>query len=537
MGICVPIPIFLNLERRDDNMFDDPRQSKIEVRHTCIIIHNYRWDDKWNLQKLFSIYDKVTHKYNINGIYYDAKNKDLYLPAGMDFGYIVNTFGDSIYRKVQPDPFEKMIDFKLKYKPRDEEQMQALAFCVGKDKYVNNNRCSQLAINLNTGKGKTYVAIATTAYYSVKSMIIVNTLSLMDQWEEKILEYTDTDSSQIYRIVSSGSIGRILRGNVPIKRIRYFLCSHATISAYANKHGWEKVRELFILLRCGIKIFDEAHLYYKSITMIDFFSDTCKTYYLTATPNRSDANEDKIYQLSYSRIPRINLFKEEENHTDYIAVFYNSHPNAQDIYNCQNAYGFDRTSYANYISSRPNYYRILMILLDMNLLKDGKILIYIGTNYSIARTYDWIRYNYPSISVGIFSSLVPKEDKFTQLDNKIILTTTKSAGAAMDIQGLRATIVLAEPFKSPVLARQTLGRTRDDNTEYYDVVDMGFDSLLYYYKAKKKIFRTYAKSMKEMGFSDREFMNILSDKMTKAQRDISLLQNRDNLKQVLVKVR
>ena len=51
----------------------------------------------------------------------------------------------------------------------------------------------------------------------------------------------------------------------------------------------------------------------------------------------------------------------------------------------------------------------------------------------------------------------------TNLYNKIILSTTKSCGAASDIKDLRCVINLAEPFRSEVLARQTLGRCRDEN--------------------------------------------------------------------------
>ena len=57
---------------------------------------------------------------------------------------------------------------------------------------------------------------------------------------------------------------------------------------------------------------------------------------------------------------------------------------------------------------------------------------------------------------------------------KLLLTTTKSAGLGEHIPGLKMTIVLAEPFKSEILARQTLGRCRDKNTTYIEVVDEGF---------------------------------------------------------------
>ena len=51
-----------------------------------------------------------------------------------------------------------------------------------------------------------------------------------------------------------------------------------------------------------------------------------------------------------------------------------------------------------------------------------------------------------------------------ELDKRIILSTVKSCGAAVDIKGLKLTILLAEPFKSEVQTIQTFGRTRDKDT-------------------------------------------------------------------------
>lgn len=100
--------------------------------------------------------------------------------------------------------------------------------------------------------------------------------------------------------------------------------------------------------------------------------------------------------------------------------------------------------------------------------------------------------------MGIFTSTYTQAEKQVALSKTIILSTTKSAGAALDIRGLKATFVLNEPFKSEVLARQTLGRTRNDDTDYIEFVDTGFTSTRQYYRAKKPIFKKYASDCKEI---------------------------------------
>ena len=164
---------------------------------------------------------------------------------------------------------------------------------------------------------------------------------------------------------------------------------------------------------------------------------------------------------------------------------------------------------------------------------NGKSLIYIGTNYAIQMTYNWLHFYYPEVTVGIFSSLVPKEEKRKQLENKIILSTTKSAGTAMDIYGLSNTFVLDEPFKSPVLTQQTLGRTRGDNTRYFDFVDTGFQTLRYYYTSKRKIFLKYSTSCTEVPMNDKTIHDEVRKILNKRMADITAWIQRPGLKQVV----
>ena len=271
--------------------------------------------------------------------------------------------------------------------------------------------------------------------------------------------------------------------------------------------------------------------------MIDNFTNTWKTYYLTATPMKSDTNEDKIYQRLYEKVPKISMFDQDNDpHTEYLAIHFNSHPNPLQISDCQNVYGFDRIKYENYLVSRPNYFKLLRILMEIisnKVSPEGKCLIYIGTNYAINITYYWLSYYFRNLPVGIFTSLVPKDQKRFQLNNKIILTTTKSAGAALDIPGLEMTIILNEPFKSKQLAIQTLGRTRAKDTMYIEVIDTGFKSIKYYYKSKLPVMNKYATKCSEIILSD----NDLDQKVMELdRRDLELIKmanSNKNLKTVV----
>ena len=203
---------------------------------------------------------------------------------------------------------------------------------------------------------------------------------------------------------------------------------------------------------------------------------------------------------------------------------YNSRPSADIVFAFRNKYGLDRNKYMNYIITQPKFLQMSTVVLDfifVNIIKSSsdKLLIYIGTNNAIAIMYNWIIENFPQFSndIGIYTSIVSDADKAYALSKQIILTTTKSAGAAIDIKGLKCTLVLAEPFKSEVLARQTLGRTRDKDTYYIEIVDKGFTQCNKYFLAKKPIFNTYALDCKIVEVLDTE-LDVLSNKISQRNR-------------------
>lgn len=492
-------------------------KNKIIVRHSHIEINNYELGDANSLEYSFSVWDKLRHTSFVRILEYIESEKRLIVPRGCDIYYLENLFGEKAVIDYKNDPYDKLDTIKLKYLPRDNVQKEALAFMFGEKKYLSNKKKSQLSVNLNTGKGKTYCSIATSALYSLRSMIITSSIDWLMQWKKCILEYTDVLESEIYMLVGSASIHRLLKRD--ISQYKFILASHDTIKSYGDKNGWDKISELFKYTRIGIKYYDESHLNFDNMAKIDAYTNTHKTYYVTATPARSDEDENLLFKYYFKNIPSIDLFDEEEDpHTNYIAIRFNSRPSPLDISNCKNPYGFDKNKYSTYVTGKPNYYKLLHILLNMALKNGMKNVFYIATNEAINTTYEWIINTYPELKddIGVFTSVV-KENKAEQLNKRIILSTTKSLGTAQDIKGLKMVFVLAEPFKSEVLARQTLGRTRDDDTFYIEIVDDGFAPIKRYYNEKKPIFKRYACSTSEIILSEKELDERVSKILEKRQ--------------------
>ena len=472
---------------------------KIIVKNSCIKIENYNLGDCPELERNFSVYDPVRHRREILGMYYSSSTYTLYIPRGVDIWKIKNYLKTDNVVKYPPNVYENIDNILVRYTPRDEQQIEALKFMVGLEQYQSNLYEPQLSVNLSTGKGKTYCSIATIAYMRIKSIVITGSITLLNQWRENIKEYTNMKDEEIFFISGSNTMEMILSGkSMKAKRAKVYLCTHGTIRSYCDQYGWNNLDKIFMTLGVGMKFIDEAHTNFENMLMIDFFTNVYKSYYITATPERSSWNENKIYQLSIKNVPGIDLFRAElDPHTDYIAIKWNSHPTAQIISKCKNMYGLDRNKYIDYITQNPNFYLMMHVVMDLFLKCGGRGLFYIGTNEGILRVYKWIGEHYPQLlgEIGVFTSIVDKETKMErQKQKKLILSTTKSAGLGEHIEGLKMTVVVAEPFKSAVIAKQSLGRTRDNNTMYVELVDMGFRQILKYYNAKQPVFNKYALS-------------------------------------------
>lgn len=485
--------------------------AKITLRQTCVIISDYEPGDCPRLERYFTLFDPITHSEYIKGMIYEPETKNLILPRGLDIYLLESLFNEKAAIEYDGDGYELSEPIMLQKLPRSDEQKQTLRFILGEGEYRQNKYKSQLCVNNNTGSGKTYVASATIAFTLMKSIVISSTRGIINQWVERLQEYTDLTTRDICIIEGSGTIHRLMSNES--NRYKVYLVTHASLQQYGATYGWDKVSELFRHLRIGLKIYDEYHLNFDNMVMVDGYTNTHKTLYLSATPARSNDGENTIYQYCFKNIPAIDLFDPEKDpHTDYISLVYTSEPTPEEISDCRNQYGLDRNKYSSYVLNKENFqYLLHYIILKVKGIK-GKALLYIATNNAILWIKEWIISNYPELrtKIGIYTSIIT-ENKEAQLDKKLILSTTKSCGAAMDIYDLKLTVILDEPFKSEVIARQVLGRTRADNTQCIEAVDRGFRWCYAYYQNKLPVMRKYAKSCNEVRFGHNQLKDMVDD--------------------------
>lgn len=491
---------------------------KIVVYNNKIVINNYNYGDIPSLDSMFEIYDKVSHMYQTVAALYDRKEKTLTIPRGIDINQLESIVGSyAFYENRYNKPKLNSTQILLKYPPKNEKQEMAIQFISGKGKYNYTKKYSQLFLALDTGAGKTYLGIVYTALLNCKTIVITTSSEWLNQWRARFIEHTNMINSEILSIEGSIGINKILsRPSSYYDRYKVYTVTHATLLSYANENGWNAIDVLFKKLGIGLKIIDEAHLNFDNIYNIDYASSIYRTLYLTATPERGESNENRIYQAYFSNVPTLSLFDPENDpHTHYVSLRYKSGFTVTEIDRCQNKFGFNKQIYCDMLVYKENFDYISRIVMDMIYNIPGKKMIFFATNNAIVFFYQWLIYNYPEIEndIGIFTSI--NDNKASALEKNYILTTSKSAGAAMDISNLMVCVNLAEPTKSPPQNKQRFGRTRSYNSYYIDVVDTSLRVISNYYKQSFPMYEKYALDTKDVVFTNNQLKNTAFNVMHK----------------------
>lgn len=446
--------------------------------NTAVRISPYEIGDYPELERHLSIYDKATFSV-INAFNYDTDTKTLIMPRGFSISSLEKHYGKYSNTIRIYDNCDRSV-MKLNNPPRDEKQVEAINFLLGKENYEDIKRYSRLLLELDTGVGKTYCTIATICYMKTKSAIILNSTELINQWTEKILEYTNLSENEIFVVSGVKSIEKILAGKTNKHKI--YLVSHKTIGSYARANGWDSISEVFKKMGIGIKVFDEAHKELMNTIHIDMYTNTRRTVYLTATAERSSFNENKLYSNIYGPVPALSFKRsKEEAYVTSVILKYDSKPNLFDKSKMVSRMGLNGNIYAKYEAlggGREYFYRCLYTILNTIKNKEpGKIAILALRKDVVWDIKHFIENNYPEYKddIGIMTSdITKKEDKLEQKKKTLILTTSKSFGTGIDLPGLRY-LIMAEPYSSKVTLRQVVGRLRNIGGElyYFELVDVG----------------------------------------------------------------
>lgn len=472
----------------------------IEIFNTKIVVHGYKRGDCSKLEKVLSVWNSVTYSVSYESFLYDEVNETLTLPAGMSLDWISYLFPKKKLKYVKESDKHNSLFAKMKFDPREQIQKDAI-------KHITSDG-EQKMVCMKTGDGKTYSTINAVIKMRMKALIIVDELDIAELWKSEILKFTNIHESEIYFIKGYKTIDKIMRDDLNPK-YKIFIAQHRTLSSYGKDGHWDKLEAFIKKLHIGVKVYDEAHVEWKNIFMVDCYSNTKKTIYLTATPNRSNHTEDTVYQNMFNDLEKFALETKFEGLYHYVYyILFNSKPDKKEIASTKGRHGFDSNAWAEYLFQKPeNYkvvYKIIRYFINKFYKKKGKVAIILHRNADVEKLYNSLIKKYGEDQVGIFTSLKTPKQRIEEVKKKIIISTDKSMGKAKNIDNLRF-IINTHSFGSKTVAEQMLGRLRYNEkfkSIFIDLCDEGFRSCIEQRKRRQQLLNKKAVVSKKIKWSD-----------------------------------
>lgn len=481
-------------------------EKQIRVYHTHIEVSPYQIGENEKLERILSIW--IDAEYRFDPIAFHIEDDTLYIPRGINIFMLEREFQSTAFIVNTPDDYKTIRGVHMTVEPRDRIQEESIDFLSSKGKFSNAYKYSQQALILDTGDGKTYTTIHGIINNKMKAMVITHQDKIKTQWINSFKDKTDIEEDRIVNITGSDIIDKIMKGKYLDGYV--YLVNHQTINSYARIHGWKSIRELFKKLKIGVKVFDEAHLAFKNVLMIDMFSNTVKTFYLTANFGRSDSKEASLFKRCFASVYKFGEetknYEEKRKHIIYVPVLYRSNPSITHLQMASNMYGFSVLGFSKYALHEDydkTQIKVFYKIFDIALKLQGKILITVPKISDTEFIKDLIKKEYLDLNkeISTVNSSNTKEQNTKAKEADIICSTIKSCGTGVDIKGLRVIINL-EPFSSNITTNQLSGRLReyakDKDTYFFDLIDISFPTCERQYKTKLGYLKKKCKEIKVM---------------------------------------
>lgn len=460
----------------------------LDVYNTHMELYAYTKDDYPVIEKMYTAIDKFTgFEHSCGYIIEDGK---LFLPRGTPVSKIESICDVKANYIMESDPIEKMSrKYSPLYDPRNELQEKSVKFLM------EDNH--QLALNLMTGVGKTFCVAYASTMLSEKTLIITPSESIKQQWMDTYYKMIGISKKNLLNIEGSVTIEAIMADMINPADV-YFV-NHQTIQSFMSNTNGYTLHKFFKKLAIGVKVYDESHEHFGNILMIDFYSNTNRTWYLTATFDRSDKTESVCFKRAFNSVStfgEMESYNQMIKHVIYHVVNINSHISPKHRAEVIGYQGMSAVSYGKYAffndSNNTAYMAILKCLKILEKI-EGKVLIFIPLIDGVDEVAKKLKKDQEK-SVGVYHSRISKEEKESTLKKKdIIVSTIKSCGTGQDIPGLRA-VICCEPIASKVIATQMFGRIRpykdeDGNlkdTFFFDIVDICIPMINWWWRARYK---------------------------------------------------
>lgn len=366
----------------------------------------------------------------------------------------------------------------------------------------------RIFVNLQTGRGKTFIGIEMIRESHQKGFIICYRSEILRQWMESLETHTNINMKRVKLLHGYKDIDKFFSNDYSPYDFDIYLTTPALLLSYAKKYSWEKVGEFIKMLHIGVKIVDEAHRNIPNTIMIDSVTNVKKSFYLSADFNQANETEAKKFYNVFRGVPVINPigmeFDDKTIMLDYVKVVlldYDSSPNEVEELMCYGKRGFERFNYMRYQYDKGKIFKCVDTVLDTVVPKlgDYRLLILTSLVEHTELLYKYVRDRVDSsIKVGMYYGELSSDIKKDTKENaQIIIATYSSFSVGMDAKDIQ--YVLSMDQIDLITDNQSAGRARPIPGRYafyFICTDYGFGRSVK--QRQKRI--NYLKSTKAAGF-------------------------------------
>ena len=482
----------------------------IVIERTRIIFSEYTDQEKKKIEDLVATIDKVF-------TFEDTDKQKIYLPTGMI--PIIKKLFPNIHMKDESDkywPFEFIPEYKHTAEPRNQLQIDFINFVM---EQVKAKR--KLAGILSPGTGKTFMACYSALKAKIRTLIVVPTSNIKDQWEETLVRMFNVPQDRVLNVRSPKDFINV--------KADFTIVSQASLAVLNKTYDLEKIMRVN---KFGIKVIDEVQMWFHNIIKIDGSSNICHNWYLTGTFGRSADEENRIYQQMFGDFA---MFRERDKkptifnpkpgnvygmkpHMNVKMVWTRSGLTKEQIKKVSSSMRYSERSgkWMRYGISIPAYTemvipsdgrmtRFLKRILEVIQIAQrevdyGKMLVLSPTVVSVNIIAGHLKRLFPNLKIGVIHSKQPKSvSDQVKAECDIMVSTVKSCGTGFDVKDL-SKLVVAEQFKSWILADQVSGRLRKrpdgKDTYMWDIVDASVPQLRAWAHTRANILKKKSKSFK-----------------------------------------
>jgi len=474
------------------------KDNAIIFRHGHIAITNYELGQNREFEKSISTWEEMQWRYDRKVGYYVPELKEFRIPRGFNTeqlaqyfkGYNVRVDNNAVY------PADK-IKIDLLTPPRDDEQRVGLSFLCCQGEFTRNARYTTLMLDLTTGSGKSYTAVAATCFMQARTLIVVPFSKLLDQWKMSYLNFTSLKEDEILIVQGSKTCEKIIAGEYTHIKVFIMMCD--TLDSFNKRHGDLETIELLRSTNAYVKIIDEVHRDLKIISKIEALSNFHMNFYLSATPGRTQRKENWIFKTCFYHVPKFgSKFKtKEEKHLNVIVKRYSFVPTPAQISRMvhRQKKWLNGKSYEKELMYAPDEQKAdfvnslkAMLKWSKGLLKDGnKILILSETIDGTEFTRHIADEIFPNKCARYYGQM-KDADKEEALKATVICATISSLGTGADMPGIQHVYNITT-YSSQITAIQTAGRGRklkDGVSVFYiELVNLSYLKTLRQYEKRK----------------------------------------------------